>query len=271
MQQGRLNSYTNSFIKLKKQTQDTFEFSVLVCNAIPNLKRTIRLFEKGIVTDFVKPDYFGGLEDLTEDEKFRQKEQLKENAADYKSKLSKYILISNFSFFEAYIIDVLNEMIDFHGGRDNFVAMCSKRGLHQMRNDSSDIESIRRRIRRPNNFGHIMRYKSATKSLQEKGYRFPSDLLSNFGAKMLLQKISNLSAKDIPAILTDGLHMELSDSLVLDFHNAREIRNKIAHGESLQLTISQVSNISKTLRNIAMKVDQHLLRYYFISEKYIHV
>lgn len=265
----RLNAHTNSFVKLKTQTQDTFEFSVLVCNAVPTLKRNIRLYEKGIVTELVKPDHYGWVKDLKEEEHLRRKDQLKEMSVNYRSKLSKYILISNFSFFEAYVIDVLEEMISFHGGRDNFVKMSQKRAEKQISEDSYEVEEIRRKIRRQSNPAHRLRYKSATQALADKNYRFPSDLLSGYGAKMLLQKIANVSAKDIPSLLTDGLHMAMGEDLVLEFHNAREVRNKIAHGEEVNLTIEQVTNISKALKKIAIDIDQHLLRYYFISEEFL--
>jgi len=63
--------------------------------------------------------------------------------------------------------------------------------------------------------------------------------------------------------------MNISDSDVLKFHNVREVRNKIAHGEEVNLTIEQVTNMSKDLRGLALEIDQHLLRYYFISENYL--
>jgi len=269
MPNRRLNSYTASFIKWKTQTQDTFEFSVLVCTAVPTLKRNIRLYEKGIVSDLVKPDYYGPARDLTDDEKQRNKEQLKQKAVGYKAKLSKYVLITNFSFFESYVIDVLNEMVQFHGGRDEFIEKSRKRGEKQIQNEDQETEGIRRKIRRPNNPTHVSRYKAASTKLTEKGYRFPSDLLSSYGARMLIQKISNMSAKDIPDVLVDGLHMDIDEARVLEYHNTREVRNKIAHGESVNLTIEQVTNMSKALRSLALDIDQHLLRYYFISESYL--
>jgi hypothetical protein len=233
------------------------------------LKRNIRLYEKNIIQELAKPDYYGSGKKLTIEEQARQKDQLKENAADYKSKLSKYILISNFSFFESYIIDALKEMIDFHGGNENFVKNSQKRGARQIQEDSIILEVIRKKIRKKNNPGHAHRYRASTQELIEKGYRFPSDLLSGYGAKMLIQKISNIKANDIPGLLTEGLHMDMSDSLIHDFHNVREIRNKIAHGEEVNLTIQQVTNASKTLRTIALATDQHLLKHFFISEKFV--
>lgn len=264
----RLNSYTISYEKFKKQTQDTFEFSVLVCNAVPTLKRNIRLYEKGVVSELVKPDHYGAARELTDDEKLRTKEQLKQISFGYRSKLSKYILLSNFSFFESYVIDVLKEMIVFHGGNEAFLNNSKLWAERQFSSDSPEIEKIRRRVRRKNEPKHISQAKYAAKLLAEKNYRFPSALFSGYGAKMLLQKIANISANDIPNMLKDGLHMAFGEQQVLEFHNIREFRNKIAHGESVNLTIEQVTDMCKTLRTIALNLDQHLLRYYFISETF---
>lgn len=79
-----------------------------------------------------------------------------------------------------------------------------------------------------------------------------------------------MSANDIPAILVDGFHLDLDDSEILEFHNVRDARNKVAHGESVEFSIGQVTKMSKQLRSIALKLDQHLLRYYFITEDYIN-
>jgi antitoxin component of MazEF toxin-antitoxin module len=265
----RINSYTSAFVKWKAQTQDAFEFSVLVCSAVPVLKRNIRLYEKGVIKELARPDYYGPSRNLTDDEKHRNKEQLKQKSVGYRSKLSKYILISNFSFFEAYVIDALKEMIDFHGGREGFIEKSKRRGELQIKNESPEIEVIRRKIRRQDKPSRVSSYKAASAKLTEKGYIFPSDLLSAYGARMLIQKISNMSANDIPDVLVDGLHMEIDDNRVLEYHNSRELRNRIAHGDSVNLTIEQVTNMSKALRSLVLDIDQHLLRYYFISENYL--
>ena len=265
----RLNAYTESFLKWKEQTQDTFEFSVLVCNAVPTLKRTLTLHDKGIVTSLVKPDHYGAPESPGEEEHERAKKQLREKSRGYKSKLSKYILISNFSFFESYVVDVIKELIDFHGGKDAFVKKANSRARQQIMRDSNEIESARRKLRRGNNPAYYQRYRGASEKLESMGYRFPTDLFTGYGAKMLLSKVANMSANDIPGVLLDGLHLDLSAVEVLEFHNVREARNKVAHGENVEFSIGQVTAMSKHLRSIALKLDQHLLRYYFILEDYV--
>jgi len=101
-------AHTKAFVRLKDQTQAVLDFSILVCNAIPLLKMTIKNVEKGKEhTNLAKPDYFKGKPN---------QEKLKCHAQEYKENLSKYVLLSNFSFFEAYVIDAVNEIFEFHGG-----------------------------------------------------------------------------------------------------------------------------------------------------------
>lgn len=260
-----LNMHTDSYVKWKAATQETFEFSVLVCSAVPTLKRNLVLFEKGIVTSLTKPDHYGPIGEPTMEQQNRQKEQLKERSKGYRSKLSKYILISNFSFFESYVTDAIYEMIDFHGGKDAFLEKSKLRCTRHFANDTSELEELRRKVRRPK-WPKANGCKSASSQLKDMGYGFPSDLFSSYGANMLVQKVGNMKSVDIPKILMEGLHLEIDTSLVDDFHNVREMRNKIAHGEVVNLTIEQVTNMSKTLKNFTKAVDQHLLRYYFISQ-----
>lgn len=270
MTSKKLNFATKSFEKWKQQTQETFEFSVLVCNAVPTLKRNIVLYEKAKISDLTVPEYYGWTGELTVEEKLRRKDQLKKYTYGYKEKLSKYILISNFSFFESYVQNVLKEMIDYHGGRDNFIESAQKRSEAQFDNLTNEMENSRKKLRFKNLVGgHVSQYAKASKDLAALNYKFPTDLLSGYGAKMLLQKINNNAAKDIPKLMQDGFCLNLDGTLVLEFHNAREIRNKIAHGEEVSLSISQVTKYSKTFKSLAIAIDQHLLSHYFISEKYI--
>lgn len=270
MKLKRLNAYTRSFLKWKEQTQDTFEFSVLVCNAVPTLKRTLTLHDKGIVTSLVKPDHYGAAESPDNKQQERVKKQLREKSVGYKTKLSKYILISNFSFFESYVSNVIEELIEFHGGKDAFVTKANNRTRQQIMRDDNGIQSATRKLRLGDKPTDYQRYREASKKLKSIGYRFPTDLFTGYGIKMLLSKLANMSANDIPAILVDGFHLDLDDSEILEFHNVRDARNKVAHGESVEFSIGQVTKMSKQLRSIALKLDQHLLRYYFITEDYIN-
>ncbi|WP_421197474.1 HEPN domain-containing protein [Aeromonas enteropelogenes] len=262
----RLNRHTKAFARWKEQTQETFEFSILICHAVPTLKRNIRLFEKGIIDELTAPDHYGAREAPDDAQRERSKEQLKEISVGYKAKLSKYILISNFSFFEAYVLDVIKEMLTFHGGIDEFIKKAKARGYQNAIND--EVEETRKKIRIPSRSKNPQRYFEATRELESIKYRFPNDMFGSYGAQMFMQKLSNMKSADIPSVLKDGLHMVIPDDVVDSYHNTRDIRNKIAHGESVELSIKQVTEMSKLLKSIALQLDQHLLRYFFISENY---
>lgn len=264
----KLNQVTKSYKKWKQQTQDTFEFSILVCSAVPVLKRNIILFEKEVISEITKADYYTPKGDVTKERQTQINNDLKGRAVGYKEKLSKYVLISNFSFFESYISDVAKEMIKFHGGYDDYLNKTKERNYFHITNDSADIEKKRKVIRTANKVEHFGHYKSTTQDLDSMGYKFPSDMLSVYGIQMLMQKINNMTSYDIPELLKNGFFVDLSDSEIEAFHNIRQERNKIAHGEPIALSIGQVTDMCRSMSEIAKKVDQHLLRYFFISEDY---
>ncbi|EOW9243417.1 TPA: HEPN domain-containing protein [Vibrio cholerae] len=263
-----LNIHTNAYEKWKTQTQNAFEFSVLVCSAVPTLKRNIQLFEKGVIDSMTKADHYAPKGDVSREQQNKMNTELKGRAVGYKQKLAKYTLLSNFSFFESYVHDVIYEFIDSHGGRDQLLANAKKKTLDHITNDSQDIEKLRRKIRRANKVKSYQQYVSASDKLEGLGYRFPSEQFSTYGIKMLVERLSNLRSVEIPDLLSDGFSLELSEQEVSDFHGIRDIRNKIAHGEPVNLDLREVADKCLIIREIAKKVDQHLLRYFFISETF---
>lgn len=264
----RLNQHTAAYAKWKKQTQDTFDFSVLVCTAVPTLKRNLKLYEKGIIETLTKPDHYGPAGDLTKEHNDRSLPQLRKKADGYKEKLSKYILISNFSFFESYVKDVVDEMVSFHGGSDNFAQSAFSRASAINATRSHEVDEACRKLRGQNNPKNKQRSVSATKELTDFGYIFPTDLFSSYGITAFLRSFGNMFAKDIPSILKDGLHMPFSDDEILEFHNIRDARNTIAHGNEIAVDLAKVTKMCQFLRTIALRLDQHILRHYMISEAY---
>ena len=264
----RLNQHTAAYAKWKKQTQDTFDFSVLVCSAVPTLKRNLKLYEKGIIETLTKPDHYGPAGELTKEHNDRSLPQLRQKADGYKEKLSRYILISNFSFFESYVKDVVDEMVAFHGGPEQFAQSAMTRASTINSTRTSELDEACRKLRGQTNPKNKQRSANATKELKEMGYVFPTDLFSSYGISAFLRSFGNMFAKDIPSILKDGLHMPFRDDEVLEFHNIRDARNTIAHGNSITVDLTKVTEMCKFLRTIALRLDQHILRNYMISEKY---
>lgn len=264
---SRLNQHTTAYAKWKAQTQDTFNFSVLVCSAVPTLKRNLKLYEKGVIETLTKPDHYGPEGDLTREWNDKSVPLLREKANGYKEKLSKYILISNFSFFESYVKDVIEEMVTFHGGTDAFARSASARVNTINSPQSEEIKGACRKLRGKKQSNDRLRLAAATHTLKEAGYAFPIDLFAAYGVTTFVRSLGNMFAKDIPSILKEGLHLPMSEAEILEFHNIREARNNVAHGNAISLDLTKVTNMCKFLRGTALQLDQHILRYYMISEE----
>lgn len=74
---------------------------------MPALNAYIKAVEKGSAQKIPNPDHFGQPGDHI---------RLKQIKESYKDSLGRFLLISTFSHFEAYIQDVVGEIFDFHGG-----------------------------------------------------------------------------------------------------------------------------------------------------------
>lgn len=267
LKRGMLHS--KSYATWKAETQGTFDFSVLVCHAVPTLKRNLVLFEKGVVTDLVRADHYGSADPLTKEAQNRVKESLRSKADGYKAKLSRYILISNFSFFEAYVVDVVQEVLDFHGGRTAFEKGVTDRSKKQLLNPDVQREALMRRLRVNPQPSRTERYRNASRELLKIGYRFPSELLAGFGMRALFQRIDSLKSHEIPDLMQDVFLLQLTEQERSDFHATRDVRNKIAHGDRTELSIREVTERCQKLRDLAMKFDGHLVEHFFISERFL--
>ena len=252
---------TIAYSRLKQQVQDLFDFAVAVCYAIPSLKYQIKNKTKGkTATPIIRPDFF--VKDQS------TPERIAELAHNYKAKLSSYILLSSFSFFEDYLIRVLNELVAFHGGSEVFIDLAEQRARKYVISLSPEAQKHKRTLQEPIKPSKIGKYQKNTNELLDLNYRFPTELLSAYGVRMLIQKVKNLKSKDIPELLQKGLHMELTNPRIEKFHAIRDMRNKIAHGEKVNLNLRQVMGMHKYLHELSKSIDKHLIEHFFVIEKF---
>lgn len=249
---------TQAYVRLKEQVQATFDFVVVTCYAVPALKRQISLLEKGVISSLPTPDHYPTTAHSID--------QLKDDVKGYKPQLASSALLSVFSYFEAFVVGAIKEMLDFHGGPDAIQRRAEQRDTVFIRNFDVNLIKMGQRLRGVFDRRKLGSYRKARTALIEAGYRFPSELLSSYGIRMLSQKLGNLRAADIPDLLVHGLHMELDRQTIEQFHNIRDVRNKIAHGESVTLTLSQLSSHNELLRDLASQIDAHLAMYFMIHE-----
>lgn len=249
-------NHTNSYLRFRRQAEEMWDFVVTVCFAVPSLKEQIRLVRTGVVgISLPPPDYFKG----------QSIQQIR--VADYKSKLSRYIVLSSFSFFEAYIIDAIREMIEFHGGTEEFINRAQQKIEESIGSIDGSTQEHKRKLQEPEKPGKELKYLKHSKHLVEAGYKFPSELLSSYGIRSLAERLDNLRSADIPILLSQGLNCEINAER---FHQIRDIRNKLAHGRAneVRLTLKKAIKLNDDLRKFAVKIDKHLTQHFFVLEKY---
>jgi len=266
---------TNAYKILKSEQQKILDFSKLVCYPVPNLKKSIKGFKEKVPNyeTFVKPDYF--IEPLIVD-------RITGLAKHYKDNLSKYILISSFSFFEAYFRDVVAELIEFHGGLENLIKHVQGRQETLLNSYSKDM--LKKKSKLQTNFQKVkwQKYKRIIKDLEkDKDYRHPSELFSAFGVKSFFETVSSNSFKSImiPDFIEIGFGLDLSEKVnkhtdLIDktlretFDIMRDTRNGIGHGKANTLTFEKVMEFIRFIRYLSVKLDNHLMKYHFVIQRY---
>ncbi len=265
---------TESHKRIKKEQQEIWDFAILICQSVPTLKKTIKGFEESIPNYSIpKPDYF--IESI-------DKDRLKSISNNYKSNLGKYIILSLFSFFESYFKSVMIELIDFHGGKDKLIENLKKKNSNYLNQDECKIK-FKRKLQEPIKDQKFEKYKKYSNLLiKEPYFRFPSELFAFYGLQRFIDDImsDNYRSQMIPHILQNVFLMNLSPrindfkeiesmDLAQTFDSVRKIRNKIAHGDKINISIKKVSAYSDFLREFAIRIDNHLLEHFFIIEKYM--
>ena len=266
--------HTKAFLELKTEQQKILDFTVLICYAIPNLKKSIKGFNEKVPNyeKFSKPDYFVEEFDIN---------KISALAQDYKANLSKYTLISAFSFFEIYIKTVVKELIDFHGGEEIFVKTLHDRHQHFLNNKDAVISENKKKLQEPIKKKNHQRYQKHISILDTiPKYRHPSELLATFGLKSFIETVTGNSFRSalIPDLLEIGFCMNLSEkvnrhpdlkdkNLRETFETMRDIRNSIGHGSSSDIGFEKVMDLIRFLRHLAVKTDEHLIDNFFVLER----
>jgi hypothetical protein len=251
-------SNKKAFLVLKQQNQALFDFTVLTCQAVPALKGYMKAVDAGAAKALPDADYFRSPPDFV---------QLRGFITSYKKSLGRLVLLSSFSYFEAYFKDFLKEVIDFHGGEDAFAAASARRLSAHM--DACDTPAISKSVAklreyRKKNLGP--KYEKHIKLLEKTDFRFPSELFATFGL-MELRRYSDLKAEQIPRVAKTGFGVDVSQSDEDKFKELREKRNSIAHGTLHQVDLTEGIKASKFLREFSIKIDQHVVKHFLVIER----
>lgn len=251
--------HTEAFRRLKAEAQKVFDFAIVITYAVPALKFALKDLAAEDQIPF-KPEHFESRPIATA--------KVRANAREYKAYLSRYIFLSAFSFFEAYFHDVLREVIAFHGKQELLQKVSISHNLSLT--DQADVTQ-KRKLQEYQKRSDSNKYRKAGRHLAERGYKFPSSLLAAYGLQQLVELVEGdyFPAAKIPELAERILQLTLDKKTEIDVFQAyREQRNRIAHGrpdaESLHLRKAVEAN--NFLRNLALKVDQHVVHHFLVVE-----
>jgi hypothetical protein len=242
----------------KKQVQQLFDFAVTVCYAIPALQTHLAAVASG-TTSLVAPHYFAPQNTAA---------FLAQNVAVFETRLSSHLYLSLFSFFESFVNEVVEEMLAFHGGAKEFIAIAQRR--EKARVTTVHSQSIQNSVGklRSHKKGKEQKYAKFSALLESQGYRFPSERMSSYGVRMLVEQHKNLKAHAIPDLLEHGLLLPLAVSEKRQYDQIRTKRNAIAHGNSPTLGLADVRHANDFFRDMTFRINSHLLEHFFVVERY---
>lgn len=251
-------SNSKSFSILKQQIQSAIDFSVLCCHAVPSLNAYIKAVEGGSAKKLPDADHFKG------DPNFGQ---LRGYIPEYRKNLGKLMFINSFSYFEAYFKSLISEVIEFHGGQDNFVQQSLVRQHdHLSFADSEPAKNSANKLREYSKPSHKQKYAKHTKTLEHTDFRFPSELFATFGIMELGSNYRDLKASQIPHVAKWCFGVDLNDTELDQFSMYRDLRNNVVHGKTMNVEFNQANAANKFLRAFALKIDKHVTKHFFVIE-----
>lgn len=247
--------HSQAYLRLKSQSQESFNFIVLVCNAVPALNAYMKAVEHNSAPKIPDADYFSG---------HQSHSALRAYKEQYKRTLGRFVLITAFSYFESYIIDLLKEIVLFHGF-DN-VAQDIKSRIDKIVPDSQ-LSAHRKKIQKYFNQNKRESYESPLKVLSEADYPLPSDIFTFQGLKQIANCAVDAKARDIPDILESYLFFKFEQSRRERYHLIRDKRNEIAHGRVSEIDFKEAIEINNYLRDLALDIDMHTIEHFMIIDK----
>lgn len=258
-----MRTHTESYKVFKKELDDLWNFALMISYAVPSLNKTIKGVEEKVPDySLPRPDYFFYDNSSNED--------LKKHMGGYKQRLAAYLWLSIFSFFEAYVTNVLDELVCFHGGKSEFIEISEKSTKKKMNSITEEMFQTVYKGKLHNTYDPLRNSKNITytRTLLNMEYPFPTEFFSTLGIKFFINQLKDIRAKDIPDVMKNSFNFNMDNQTEKKFLHYKDIRNNIAHGKPKQLSLIDVKEMYRTLIKLARRFDSHLLKYYFINERF---
>jgi hypothetical protein len=240
-----MKTYSNAYRELKRNYQNDAEFLVLICHAVPALKAYMKYVEGTPNQKLPDPDHF---------QKPQPTARLKGLAMRYRKIAGRVMFLASFAYFEAYFIDLLKELIAFHGGIENWLTAAQERTARK----KPAPDAAARRLREPAKHGQSQRYEGLIEELsQDVSFRFPSERFCAYGIHKLAQSVKDLKASQIAEVATFALGVSIPPERWQEYEQLRDQRNKIAHGRLTDMDLTEALNASRVLFELARQIDHH--------------
>ena len=193
-------------------------------------------------------------------------EELSKRLAKSSDILGKELLLSTFSYFEAYVVDLIAEIIIFHSGRTHLARLCKADIATTDAAITPATKQSKRKLQEYPRKNLFAKYQKHSRILRSAQFPFPSRRLAAYGWQHLCETALRLNAARIPEVLRDALLMPLSDKVVSTYHALRDKRNQIAHGRFAKYPVAIAIKHGSWLRNLAISIDSYVVENYLIIE-----
>ncbi|MCB9683439.1 MAG: hypothetical protein H6735_00195 [Alphaproteobacteria bacterium] len=247
-------AHSNAYVTLRRNAQDTINFAVLTCHAVPALNAYMKAVEARAAPKLPDSDHFTVVQ---------SHDKLRAFKSAYKKTLGRFVLLSSFSHFEAYVKDVGQEVCAFHG---DWAGSIRARNYESLASNSPEVERARKRLMERRKAGYEQRYAGLQRDLLLRNFRFPSDLIASFGISALMTRLGELRASGIPDLLRDAFMFDLTEDERKEFDRLRDLRNDVAHGNVQEVDLSVAMDGNAFLRDLAKRIDQHMVRHFMVLE-----
>ncbi len=250
--------HTQAYDRFRAEGIALYDYAVLLSFAVPCLEKEIKKISGAVKGKLPRSRYIKN-DSITAEELLVRIS----NAGDT---LGKEILLTTFSYFEAYVSEALKEMIDFHGGEKRLQDMCRKHLLSQDKSLSSRAIESRKKIQEYPKANLMPKYKKHNRVLIVEACPLPSQRAAAYGWKALAEVAKNFKAHKIPDVIFDGFLVPITDTERSEFHTLRDKRNKIAHGKLHRYPVRIAITHGKFLRDLAVRIDKHIVENFLLIE-----
>jgi hypothetical protein len=207
------------------------------------------------------PDYF--------DAKRNPKSEVATYVAVYQDELARSSLLAVFSYFEGYARSVLREIVEFHGGGDQFQKLGHNRVSRFIGSSNPGITLHKRKLQDRRAPKKVFKYEKYGQLLEAKGFKFPTDLMAHFGIVQLLSKIKDdktIRAWEIPSLFKDCLLFPITKKESECYEEARLIRNDVAHGKAPIINLQASLRYASEFHSLAARIDHHIAENFLVIQ-----